>query len=126
MLTPLQTITTSEYIQVTNKKIKERIESIGINGYVKELLADHDYGELDPTEVSRNPWLYDPQLSDEETMFWKLKGDCHVCKISVRHHRDDCCFSANQLMFREYENVDNGLDHINKYINAVVGHKIDV
>ena len=49
MLTPLQTITTSEYIQVTNKKIKERIESIGINGYVKELLADHDYGELDPT-----------------------------------------------------------------------------
>lgn len=111
---------------MTNEKVKERIEAIGINGYVKELLADHDYSELSPTEVSRNPWLYDPLLTPEEMMFWKLKGNCHVCKISARHHRDDCCFSANQLMFRELENLDNGLDHINKYINAVVGHKIDV
>ena len=125
MLKPLLNITTSEYIQMTtNEEVLEHIQKIGIHQYIKELLADHDYGELSPDEVSRNPWLYDPLLTDEERMFWKLKGTCHECKISVRHHRDDCCFSSNQLMYKQMDRHDQGLEYINKYIEALTGTKI--
>ena len=119
MLKPLQTITTSRYTQVTDQ-VAERINKIGLNNYIKEMLADHDYSEVDPSVVSRNPWLYDPQLTPEEMMYWKLKGVCHECKISVKHHRDDCVFSANQVMFAKMEQFDYGLEHINKYINTLI------
>ena len=125
MLKPLVNITTSEYIQVTTKEeVLEHIQDIGIHRYIKELLADHDYGELAPDEVSRNPWIYDPLLTDEERMFWKLKGECHVCRINVRFHRDDCCFSSTQLMYEQMNRHDQGIEYINKYIDALVGTKI--
>lgn len=123
MLKPLLTITTSRYIPV-NDRVADRVEQIGVTEYVKQLLEEHDYTELEPYKVSRDPWLYDPRLTPEEIVYWKLKGVCHECKISARHHRDDCCFSANQLMFAQLENIDHGLNHINKYVEAIIGHKI--
>jgi hypothetical protein len=35
-----------------------------------------------------------------------MKGVCHVCHIDPNHHRDDCPWSHNQLMFAELERVD--------------------
>ena len=49
--------------------------------------------------IQYNPWLFDDTLSPEEQMAWKLKGECHICGIDPRHHRDDCMFSAVQQMF---------------------------
>jgi hypothetical protein len=121
MLRPLLAITTLRYTQVTNQQVVDRISDIGMTEYVKELLADHDYSELTPRQVSLNPWLYDPALPPGEMMYWKLKGVCHECRISVSHHRDDCCFSSNQLMFAQMERFDYGLEHINKYINTLIG-----
>ena len=48
--------------------------------------------------IVANPWLYDSALSEEDCMFYKIKGTCHQCGISVRFHRDDCIFSMNQLL----------------------------
>jgi hypothetical protein len=46
---------------------------------------------------SREPWLYDESLTDEERMLWKMKQKCHVCGIDPRFHRDDCEWSSVQL-----------------------------
>jgi len=66
--------------------------------------------------MSRNPWLYDETLSDEERMMWKLKGKCHVCRYDVRHHKDDCPFSDVQLSFASIERElyrTSSLEHLN-------------
>ena len=49
-------------------------------------------------KISENPWLFDDSLTDEEIVYWKLKGICHNCGIDPRFHRDDCAWSANQQM----------------------------
>jgi hypothetical protein len=48
-------------------------------------------------KISREPWLYDESLTDEERMLWKMKQKCHVCRIDPRFHRDDCEWSSVQL-----------------------------
>lgn len=55
-------------------------------------------------EISKNPWLYDDTLTDEERIYWKLKGQCHACRYDVRHHKDDCMYSDVQLHFQQIEN----------------------
>ena len=47
--------------------------------------------------MSREPWQWDPSLSPEECMMWKMKNKCHVCGINPRFHRDDCEYSSIQL-----------------------------
>ena len=47
--------------------------------------------------MSREPWQWDPSLSPEECMMWKMKNKCHVCGIDPKFHRDDCEFSSIQL-----------------------------
>ena len=66
--------------------------------------------------ISRNPWLYDETLTDEERMMWKMKGKCHVCRYDVRHHKDDCPFSDVQLSFASIERElyrTSSLEHLN-------------
>jgi hypothetical protein len=46
-------------------------------------------------KISREPWLYDESLTDEERMLWKMKQKCHG--IDPRFHRDDCEWSSVQL-----------------------------
>jgi len=53
--------------------------------------------------ISREPWLFDDSLSDEEKMYWKLKGECHVCRYDAKFHRDDCQYSDVQLHFQQME-----------------------
>ena len=48
--------------------------------------------------IQDNPWLYDSSLTEEEVMYWKLRGICHQCHVDPHYHRDDCIFSANQQM----------------------------
>jgi len=48
--------------------------------------------------IQLNPWLFDENLTDEERLYWKLKGVCHSCGIDPHYHRDDCIYSANQQM----------------------------
>ena len=65
----------------------------------KQQIVDH---------ISLNPWLYDLSLTNIDVIEWKLRGDCHVCGMSVKHHRDDCVFSSVQLYFAEmYKNITN-------------------
>jgi hypothetical protein len=51
----------------------------------------------DILKISREPWLHDKSLTDEERMLWKMKSKCHVCGIDPRFHRDDCEWSSVQL-----------------------------
>ena len=53
--------------------------------------------------ISREPWLHDETLSDEERMMWKMKGKCHISGYDVKHHKDDCPFSDVQLSFASIE-----------------------
>ena len=120
----LKPITELRYTSVTirvEQEVIDRVKKIGISEYIKELLADHDFGEITNAQISSEPWLYDPELTHEEAMFYKLKDKCHVCGISPRFHRDDCPYSRNQLYFAELEKADMGLTHINHYINAIIG-----
>ena len=48
--------------------------------------------------IQLNPWLYDDQLTDEDKILYKLKNICHLCGMKPDFHRDDCIYSANQLM----------------------------
>jgi hypothetical protein len=48
--------------------------------------------------IAENPWLFDDSLTDEERIYWKLRGVCHMCGIDPHFHRDDCSWSANQQM----------------------------
>lgn len=52
---------------------------------------------------SREPWIHDPSLTDEERMYYKIKGVCHLCGIDPKYHRDDCVFSDVQLSFQQME-----------------------
>ena len=54
-------------------------------------------------DISREPWLHDPRLTDEERMVYKIKNVCHVCGIDPTYHRDDCEFSDVQLSFMQME-----------------------
>jgi len=120
----LKPITELRYISVTirvEQDVIDRVRKIGITEYIKELLEDHNFDELNNSDVSLEPWLYDPAISHEEAMFYKLKDKCHVCGVSPRFHRDDCPYSMNQLYFAELEKHDLGLTHINHYINALIG-----
>lgn len=53
--------------------------------------------------ISKQPWLFDDSLSDEEKMYWKLKGQCHVCRYDARYHKDDCQYSDVQLHYQQME-----------------------
>ena len=103
MLKHLRNITTCRYISVIEKTAKSK----EVSNYIREYLEDHPFrNEVTLQEMSREPWLYDSDLTDEERMVWKIKDKCHVCRIPPRFHRDDCPWSHNQLMFAELELVD--------------------
>lgn len=61
----------------------------------------------DILKISREPWLYDDSLSDEERMMWKMKSKCHVCGIDPKFHKDDCEWSSVQLT---WGNMDNRME----------------
>ena len=87
--------------------IERTDKSKEVSNYIKEYLEDHPFkNEVSLQEMSREPWLYDADLTDEERMVWKIKDQCHVCRTPPRYHRDDCPWSHNQLMFAELELVD--------------------
>ncbi len=103
MLKHSRNITTCRYISV----IKRTEKSKAVSDYIKDYLEDNPFkSEVTLQEMSKEPWLYDANLTKEEQMYWKLKDQCHVCRISPRFHRDDCAWSHNQLMFAELELVD--------------------
>lgn len=70
-----------------------------------------EYSAKELSDMSREPWQWDPSLSPEECMMWKMKNKCHVCGINPRFHRDDCEYSSIQLHWahnsieRELENA---------------------
>ena len=103
------------------KDVIDRVKKIGVTNYIKELLEDHTFEELDNHKVSLEPWLYDPSVTKEDAMFYKLKDRCHVCGISPRFHRDDCPYSMPQLHFAELDRHDIALGNINSYINSIIG-----
>lgn len=102
------------------QQVIDRVKRIGISAYIKEVLEDHDF-KIDNQLISKEPWLFDPELTDEERMLYKLKGKCHVCGLDTKFHRDDCPYSMNQLYFAELETIDGNLKHINTYINSIIG-----
>ena len=57
-------------------------------------------------KMSRDPWLYDPIVDEDDVLFYKLKDKCPRCGVSAKHHRDDCTWSMQQLMFAELEQGD--------------------
>ena len=57
----------------------------------------NSYSAKELSDISRQPWQWDPALSSEECMMWKMKNKCHVCGIDPKFHRDDCEFSSIQL-----------------------------
>ena len=57
-------------------------------------------------QMSRDPWIYDPIVEEDDVMFYKLKDKCPRCGMSAKHHRDDCTWSMQQLMFAELEQSD--------------------
>jgi len=78
-----------------------------VSEYIQDFMDDNPvYSNATLLEMSKEPWLYDYHMSKEEAMMWKMKGVCHVCHIDPNHHRDDCPWSHNQLMFAELERVD--------------------
>ncbi len=88
------------------KELKDRWE---FKQWVNDYMNDHSGDRLAWEKVSKDPWLYDRDVTLEEAMILKLKDQCPRCGISARFHRDDCEFSMNQLMFREMESADRGI-----------------
>ena len=44
-------------------------------------------------QMSKDPWIYDPIVEEDEVMYYKLKDKCPRCGMSAKHHRDDCTWS---------------------------------
>jgi len=60
--------------------IEKTAKSKEVSNYIREYLEDHPFrNEVTLQEMSREPWLYDSDLTDEERMVWKIKDKCHVC-----------------------------------------------
>jgi len=68
------------------------------------------YSAKELSDMSREPWQWDPSLSPEECMMWKMKNKCHVCGIDPRFHRDDCEFSSIQLHWA-YTSIERELEN---------------
>ena len=76
---------------------------------VKELIRDVVSGPNSHVvfeKMSKDPWIYDPIVSEDEVMYYKLKDKWPRCGMSAKHHRDDCTWSMQQLMFAELEQSD--------------------
>jgi hypothetical protein len=91
------------------KVTKELKDRWILKQWVKDYLDDHDGDTIAWEKISKDPWLYDTNVTLEEAMILKLKDQCPRCGISARFHRDDCEFSMQQLMFREMESADRGI-----------------
>jgi hypothetical protein len=117
MLKHSKNIITCRYIPV----IEKTELSNKVSEYIKDFLEDNpQHSGISLQEMSKEPWLHDPDLTDEERMYWKIKDQCHVCRIPPRFHRDDCPWSHNQLMFAELEKVDRHHLHIDLAIGGIL------
>lgn len=117
MLKHSNNITTCRYIQV----IKKTETSQKVSSYIQDYLEDNpQQSQKSLTEMSKEPWLYDHNLTHEEAMIYKLKGNCHVCGYDPHYHRDDCPWSANQLMFAELEKVDRSISIVDFAVSKII------
>lgn len=88
------------------KELKDRW---ALKKWIKDYMDDHDGDSLAWEKISRDPWLYDKNVTLEEAIILKLKDRCPRCGYSAKYHKDDCEFSMQQLMFREMESADRGI-----------------
>lgn len=101
-------------------KTKKLMDTWELRAWVTQYLNDINGDHVEWSRISRDPWLYDPNVTIEEAMILKLKDKCPRCGYSARYHKDDCEFSMQQLMFRELESADRGILYFNLLTEELV------